>query len=63
VRILVDVRVVKIHLTIFHAGKSITNLPFARAQRLDFGPVQNHPRLDRLEDVVITTGLRIGEYI
>lgn len=61
--VFVNVRVVKNHLLILDPRESVADLPLAGPQSLHFSPVQDDPRLERLQDVIIAPGFRIAEDI
>ena len=62
-RILVDMRIVEIHLVILDPRKRVANLAFAGAQRFHFRAVQHDAGLERLENVVIAPRFGIGQNI
>ena len=59
-RIFIYVGIVKIDLAILYPRKSVADLRFAGAQRFDFGPVQNDPRLEGLKDVILVASFGVG---
>jgi len=44
-----------------HSREGITNLAFARAQSLYFGPAQDDARLKCFQDMKLVAGLGVGE--
>ena len=62
-QILIDVSIVEIGLSSFNPDKSVADLRLPRPKRFDLGAMQHDSGLVGVQDVVIATGLGIGDNI
>src|SRR5579883_176150 len=63
VGVLVDVGVIQEDFLVLDARKGVAELAFAGAQGLHLRAVQDNPRLEGLQDMVIPPGFRVGQDI